>query len=343
MRQPTHPPADTSRSRHTRTVFAYRQVQILSLESGELIPVGPGWASAYAPDGSALYFWDVSGVWRAPLSPEDGEPAGPPLIWLPAVPGRHLTVSADGKRLVLSRQQTRGNLWSLPISPATGEVTGPPQALTRDTNYRNNNAAFSPDGRRIVYQSGRTGDLGHLRLLEADGTSSQVDPGFGGSSVWLPGERILRAVADGTLRELDLTTRKSRRLATLEEGWEMIRPSPDGRSVAFHQTIDGNQDVWTWTVGSDSPRQLTFSESLDYVGRWSPDGDRISFASLRDGVWNLYWVSIEDGREQQLTNYEQPAEQQFVRFPVWSPVGDRIVYELAHNEADLWVVDQQVP
>jgi Tol biopolymer transport system component len=69
---------------------------------------------------------------------------------------------------------------------------------------------------------------------------------------------------------------------------------------------------------------------------WLPDGDKISFAGLRNGVWNIYWVSRRDKTEKQITHYTKLNT--FVRYPAWSPHGDQIVYEYAETTGNIWMV-----
>ena len=85
------------------------------------------------------------------------------------------------------------------------------------------------------------------------------------------------------------------------------------------------------------PLQLTFDPGQNWPFSFSPDGDKVAFAALRDGEWNLWWVSRSTGEQQRLT--ESPRLNAYVRYPAWSPRGDRIVYELAETTGDIWLVE----
>ncbi|MEJ2086223.1 MAG: hypothetical protein P8Y44_11170, partial [Acidobacteriota bacterium] len=39
-------------------------------------------------------------------------------------------------------------------------------------------------------------------------------------------------------------------------------------------------------------------------GRKPIRGSKVAFAGSRDGVWNIYWVSIDDGSIRQLTDHQ---------------------------------------
>jgi Tol biopolymer transport system component len=56
-------------------------------------------------------------------------------------------------------------------------------------------------------------------------------------------------------------------------------------------------------------------------------------------VWNIYWISFSTGRVEQLTHFTEQSG--FVRYPVWSPKGDRLIFE--HNDltSNIYVADQK--
>src|SRR5258705_4534369 len=53
------------------------------------------------------------------------------------------------------------------------------------------------------------------------------------------------------------------------------RFSPDGKTLAFSATYDGNTDVYTMPVGGGVPIRLTLNASPDRVIDWHPYGKRI--------------------------------------------------------------------
>lgn len=61
------------------------------------------------------------------------------------------------------------------------------------------------------------------------------------------------------------------------------RFSPDGRTLAFTGTYEGNADVYTIPVTGGAPRRLTWHPGPDRVQGWTPDGTRILFTSPREG------------------------------------------------------------
>lgn len=70
---------------------------------------------------------------------------------------------------------------------------------------------------------------------------------------------------------------------------------------------------------------------------WAPDNEHIAFAGQRDGVWNVWTVSRLTKQVRRLTNFGSAAG--YVRYPSWSPAGDRLVFERAVEEASVWAVE----
>lgn len=74
--------------------------------------------------------------------------------------------------------------------------------------------------------------------------------------------------------------------------------SPDGKTIAFSYKGD------IYTVGSEGgeARQLTTNAAYDQLPVWSPDGQKIAFASDRDGSMSVYVVSKNGGVPVRLTS-----------------------------------------
>ena len=69
--------------------------------------------------------------------------------------------------------------------------------------------------------------------------------------------------------------------------YTIARLSPDGSRVAL-DIRDQENDIWIWNFARQTLTPLTFGPSLDEYPVWTPDSERIIFASNRMGPPNLY-------------------------------------------------------
>ena len=94
-------------------------------------------------------------------------------------------------------------------------------------------------------------------------------------------------------------------------------PSPSGGRIAF--SLLGHVYVMQWPDGT--PTRLTNAEVNEHMPAWSPDGERIAYATWDDEVGgHIYSVDAGSGSPRHLTT--APA---LYNNPVWSPDGERIV------------------
>ena len=66
------------------------------------------------------------------------------------------------------------------------------------------------------------------------------------------------------------------------------RVSPDGTRIAVDLRVTDNRDVWIWDVRRSSLTQLTDGPSEDMLALWTPDSQRVFFASDRAGNIDVY-------------------------------------------------------
>ena len=158
--------------------------------------------------------------------------------------------------------------------------------LTRLTNHpaRDWSPAWSPDGRRIAFETNRTGDL-DVYVMNADGSGAarltgnsadDVDPAWSanGSEIAFSSDRdgneeiyVMNADGSGVTR-LTNNSRPDRSPA-----W-----SPDGRRIAFGSRTNFNIDVYVMNADGSGATNLTNnSANNDYNAAWSPDGCQNSF------------------------------------------------------------------
>jgi eukaryotic-like serine/threonine-protein kinase len=118
--------------------------------------------------------------------------------------------------------------------------------------------------------------------------------------------------------------------------YRSVEVSPDTKRIAVHRHDGKGGDVWV-IEPRGSETHLTFDAARhNSTPIWSPDGNRIVYASRQKEKWGLYQtLSSGSGTEELLYESEQP------KAPMsWSPDGKRIVFWVhdPKTSGDIWVL-----
>jgi serine/threonine protein kinase len=116
-----------------------------------------------------------------------------------------------------------------------------------------------------------------------------------------------------------------------------FRLSPDEKRMAYDIGYD---DVWVLDSVRGVPSKLTFDPDLDNFPMWSPDGQRIAWASFRGGSHNLYVKAANGtGAEELLVKMGTPMGWG----TDWSKDGRHVMYQRPGGKTgqDLWIAPQQ--
>ncbi|HLN98618.1 MAG TPA: protein kinase [Pyrinomonadaceae bacterium] len=193
--------------------------------------------------------------------------------------------------------------------------------------------AMTPNGRYILFSSGRTGKSSVLDMwrMDADGSHPKqltngiedAGPQSSPDSMWVvygnevSGKYILWKVAIDGGNPVQLTNKSSRSPVV----------SPDGRWIA----------CLYWDEQSDSPEQIavipfegggsikafsTHQNGFLQDVRWMPDGRAISYVDTRGDVSNIWSQPIDGGPARQLTNFKD----QIIFSHDWSHDGKQLVF-----------------
>jgi eukaryotic-like serine/threonine-protein kinase len=301
--------------------------------------VGKAGYPVFSPDGRGLYFAMGPVVSWLPMSPESGAPSGAPVqvTDVGASVISTLTLSADGQKMAYSVQTLTSNIWSVPVSLKTNEATGSPQALTNQTGTRNNQPAFSPDGRKLAFMEYLRGAGADIWVADADGKNPVQLTANPRNLVpnWFPdGDQIaFVALRDGhwSVWATSLKNRREHLLFDLGRDIQYARLSPDGKSIAFNASDKGVINVWTVPVSGGQPKQLTFDNELAGFPCWSPDGKFISYQLKRGDDTYLMVMPSAGGESIQLTSGHGRS------WPYdFSPDGDKVLF--AGDRNGVWNV-----
>jgi Tol biopolymer transport system component/DNA-binding winged helix-turn-helix (wHTH) protein len=126
---------------------------------------------------------------------------------------------------------------------------------------------YSPDGRRVVFQSERAEERDEVWLADADGTNAV---------------RLTRGPGK----------------AQGGAGW-----SPDGRTIVFQSNADdGSSDIWTIGVDGSGLKRITNDPGDESWPSFSRDGRLLYFVSARTGRQEIWRVPAAGGAEEQVTH-----------------------------------------
>lgn len=243
--------------------------------------------------------------------------AAPPLAAeAPAAPGRFFrqpAISPDASQLVFTY---RGDLW---LVSATG---GAARRLTSHPAW-DGFPTFSPDGRRIAFASDRYGQL-DLFVMDAAGgeatrltfNSADDQPASfsaDGSKIYFTSGRLdapdayLTRLRANELYSVDVAGGRAEMVLTTPA--DAVRPSPDGRFLAYHDqkgfedqfrkhhTSSVARDLWLFEPKSGHHQQLTTWKGEDRQPVFVDGGRAIAFLSERDGgSFNIFKMSLGPGQ-----------------------------------------------
>ena len=146
------------------------------------------------------------------------------------------------------------------------------------------------------------------------------------------GEKIVFS-AEGDLWEVPTEGGQAMRLTTHDADEWFPKFSPDGRSLAFSASFEGNTDVYVMPAEGGEPKRLTFHPESDFCIGWSPDGQNVLFRSQR-----------ESGQHREYYIYEVPAGGGFptplnigiATLADYSPDGRHIAFNRLSREFRNW-------
>jgi serine/threonine protein kinase len=112
--------------------------------------------------------------------------------------------------------------------------------------------------------------------------------------------------------------------------YQQMKLSPDGTRLAASQTeikTGSNSDIWILDLASQTRTRLTFSPFPDAQPAWSPDGQSIVWAAIRDGRGGIYRKPANGAGDDELL-YRFPEKTGAVILSDWSSDGF-LVFALA--------------
>jgi Tol biopolymer transport system component len=157
---------------------------------------------------------------------------------------------------------TDTNIWRMGVAGTKGKASAP--AMLISSTRADTAAEYSPDGKRIVFCSDRSGGL-EIWTCESDGSNPAQLTDFSGHYAGAP------------------------------------RWSPDGKRIAFDARPGGNPDIYVISAEGGRPHRLTDNPSEDIMPSWSRDGRWIYFGSNHGGSLQIWKIPADGGEARQVT------------------------------------------
>jgi WD40 repeat protein len=268
-----------------------------------------GWPSCFSHDGKRV----VLLFWSGRVELWDG-PSGKRLRELPELPwyylnhtseARGIDLTADGKRLVLIRRGTNGEVGGRVVDVTTGADVCrlAPQALPRAVG----GACFSPDGKRAASVHG-----GVVAVWNAEtGANACPLPGHRGevnSFAVLPGgKRVVTAGEDLSVRMWDLATGKEVWRTPLPQLVTVKFVSPEGSVVV-------QERKWRWRDGVALCLDGGTGRARPWPGKLADAGDEDFLACSADGK-----VLTRNTKHQEFRVWSWPAGELRTTAPLLAP------------------------
>src|SRR5262245_5236288 len=219
--------------------------------------ISPTWT----PDGRDILFLSTrdgdstAGLWRN--SANGGAPKK-----VEAIGQRigNIAISPQGNRLAWTHGTNDFNIWQYNL---TGPATQRQQEFLASTQY-DVSPQYSPDGKRVVFASDRSGSW-EIWVCDSAGKSplqlTEFKRGYTGSPRW----------------------------------------SSDGRQIVFDSRAEGNAEIYVISAEGGKPRRLTSDTAEDIVPSFSRDGKWIYFCSNRSGSLQIWKLPVAGGQAAQVT------------------------------------------
>jgi Tol biopolymer transport system component len=266
-------------------------IYLLSVAGGEprRLTFGNPWIIGldWTPDGSEIVYSSAllassPRLWR--ISASGGAPE---RLALGGENAFNPSISGQGHRLAYQQGVFDNNIWRIDVQGSTGGNRSPAK-LIASTRFEAG-PQFSPDGKKITFCSGRSGNS-EIWICDGDGSNCFQLTSFEGPHTCTP------------------------------------RWSPDGQRIAFDSRPEGLSDIYVIDLEYRVPRRLTTDTANDVVPSWSNDGRWIYFASNRSGSWQVWKAPTEGGPAVQVTQngglaaFESP-DGQFVFYAKFTEPG----------------------
>jgi Tol biopolymer transport system component len=228
-----------------------------------VLGAGNAFQPTWTPDGKEIVYSQGRSLWRLDPSgerPPTQLPFGGQDAIMPVLSG---SIPGKPTRLVYVRRTADHNLWRLDLPGFATATSSEPVLFKASSTMADSSPQFSPDGKRVAFESSRTGRT-EVWVADADGANAVSLAAVGrysGSPRW----------------------------------------SRDSKRIAFDASTDGHWDVYVVSADGGKPQRITHERTSDARASFSRDGTSLYFNSNRNGEFQIWKVPLSGGAPVQIT------------------------------------------
>lgn len=234
-------------------------------------------------------------------------------LWL-----RDAAISPDGSQVAFTY---KGDIY------AVATTGGRARQITTDKAY-DSKPIWTPDGRRIVFNSVRDGSTdificdstgGNVRRLTTH-SGTETPLGFNPDGHLLfsanlqPSREAIQGPFQTQLYSIDIDRDNARpqmvyslqlRALSFNKNGDMLYEDKKGYEdpLRKHERSSGTSDIWI--ISNGQFKKLTDFNGHDLNPVWAPDGKKFYYISEEDGTLNIYASAAESKKAEKLTSFTQ--------------------------------------
>ena len=217
--------------------------------------------------------------------------------------GYHPSISRQGDRLVYS-EQTYADIWQLDLS-ASQNGNSPSLNRLVSSSRREDMPHFSPDGKRIAFDSNRSGHW-EIWVCDSDGRNPVQLTSFGGPFTtgtprWSPNGAFIADAETAGQSSIFVINAESRMPRSLSSGKEYSNSVPswsrDRRWIYFGSNRGGSSQVWKMPVdGGGEPVQVTKKGGFEAFESFNGTTHYYSKMTEPNEIWKVSTAGGEETR-----------------------------------------------
>jgi Tol biopolymer transport system component/DNA-binding winged helix-turn-helix (wHTH) protein len=254
---------------------------------------------AWTNDSQRIVSVGSGGLWEININ------GGEPRRLMFPTDARQPAIAARGDRLAYVTIQVTVNIWRADTR------TGSSRSVFAPATVEQQNAHISPDGKRIAFESGRSGSK-EIWVANVDGTDAVQLSNFHsrtGTPRWSPDGRTIvfdsRASDKAALYLVDPATALPRQIST--NGMPADQPSwsADGKWIYFHsQSSEPAEHDALYRVPPQGGIPERVAQARGYNAQQSKDGRLLYFAAgaSEDNIATIYVLNLATGEQRPLAD-----------------------------------------